>query len=90
MNLGKWVTISQELMQLAKGDIEFSNAKSTLAREKIFDHNSNKALGFTWDPVSDKFSLNSDQIKISEEIYGETITKRQLFSLGLKMYDPIP
>jgi hypothetical protein len=89
MNLGKWVTNSNDLTQLAKGNIEFSMAKLTLAREKIFDYKPNKALGIIWYPVSDKFSFNADQIKTSAEKYGDAIKKWQLFSLWLKIYDPI-
>lgn len=50
-------------------------AKSTLAREKFFDHKPNKVLGIIWDPVSDKFSFNADQIQTSAEKYGDAITK---------------
>ena len=78
-----------DLIHLAKKNINFSIATSMLAREKAFDHKPNKALGIIWDPVSDKFTFNADRLKSDAETYGEAITKRQLFSLGLKIYDPI-
>ena len=89
MSLGKWVTNSADLIHLAKKNINFSMATSMLARGKVFDHKPNKALGIIWDPVSDKFTFNADRLKSDAETYGEAITKRQLFSLGLKIYDPI-
>ncbi len=63
MNLSKWVTNSNDLTQLAKGNIEFSMAKITLARDKIFDYKPNKALGIIWYPLSDKFSFIANQDK---------------------------
>lgn len=39
--------------------------------------------------MTDRFSFNADKIVISAAKKGDTITKRQLFSLGLKIYDPL-
>ena len=81
--------MGHKFCRLAKGSIDFSMAKSMLAREKVFDHKPNKALGIIWDPITDMFTFNADQIKSGAETHGDAITKRQLFSLGLKIYDPL-
>lgn len=89
MTLSKWVTSSQELIARLKGEIEFSTTPSMLARETAFENNTQKALGIIWDPVKDEFSFDPSKVIASAAKKGDKITKRQLFSLGLKIYDPL-
>jgi hypothetical protein len=71
------------------GEIPFSQNTSTLACEKTFDHKPNKALGIIWYPKEDVFQFNPQTIKQDALDKGDAITKRQLFSLALKIYDPL-
>lgn len=88
-SLSKWITNSKELIQKTRGEIPFSQDTSILACEKTFDHKPNKALGILWFPREDRFQFNPQTIKQDAVTKGDTITKRQLFSLALKIYDPL-
>ena len=87
--LSKWITNSEELIQASLGEIPFSQNISTLACEKTFDHKPNKALGIIWHPKEDAFQFNPQTIKQDALVKGDAFTKRQLFSLALKIYDPL-
>jgi hypothetical protein len=89
MKLSKWTTNSPELKELLRGEITFSAEPSNLAINEVFQHTDKKALGIRWDPSTDNFSFNADHI-INEAIrIKDGLTKRQLFSLALTMYDPL-
>ncbi len=87
--LSKWITNSEELIQDSIEEIPFSQNISTLACEKSFDHKPNKALGIIWYPKDDAFQFSPDAIRQEANAKGDNITKRQLFSLALKIYDPL-
>lgn len=87
--LRKRTTNLEALIQLNMGEIPFSQEISTLACEKTFEHKPNKALGILWFPREDKFQFNPEVIKQEAVSLGDTITKKKLFSLAVKIYDPL-
>jgi hypothetical protein len=87
--LSKWITNSSGLIQASMGEIAFSQNISTLSCEKTFDHKPNKALGIIWYPKEDVFQFNPQAIVQEALARSDAITKRQLFSLALKIYDPL-
>lgn len=48
-----------------------------------------KALGILWDPVKDEFLFNTKHMENELEKTKNAITKRTLFSLGSKIFDPV-
>ncbi|KAF8784972.1 hypothetical protein HNY73_010575 [Argiope bruennichi] len=78
----KFISETKELMSTAKFDLQ-----GWVTCEKIVEKTQKRyipKLGLSWDTENDKLSCNS-AIKISEE----NITKRTLFSVAQRIYDPI-
>ena len=89
MKLCKWSTNSAELIETLRGEFEFSTEPSKLAIDEVFQHTDKKALGILWNPLTDEFSFNAERIISEAKRIKDGLTKRQLFSLALTMYDPL-
>jgi hypothetical protein len=88
MPLVKYNTGCRELVDELRGEIAFSTRSTEIVTETDLDH-STKALGIIWDPQTDHFSFNAERIVEKSGKFSETMTKRQLFSLSLMLYDPL-
>lgn len=87
MELCKWSTNSEELK--SKFDqLEFSNELTALCRMDIAQDGS-KALGVHWDQKADQFIFRPDKILDEIKKYSDNPTKRQVFSIALKVFDPL-
>jgi hypothetical protein len=87
MPLVKWCTNSTELKERLKGTIEFTVTKKEMDSE--LTDVTKKALGILWDPVKDEFMFNTKHMENEVEKTKNAITKRTLFSLGSKIFDPV-
>ncbi|XP_059350990.1 uncharacterized protein LOC132087916 [Daphnia carinata] len=85
MELKKWTTNSKELRERLQ-TLQFQNNEKTMGdnTEKTV-----KALGVTWDPETDSFRFRPEKIVEEAEELNKRPTKRKLFSLALKVFDPM-
>lgn len=84
MDLRKWTTNSAELMMALKGTLEFDNDIKDISKAET-----TKTLGVVWDPKKDIFMSKPDEITADAALAGPRPTKRRLFSLALRVFDPL-
>ncbi|XP_057377381.2 uncharacterized protein LOC130698716, partial [Daphnia carinata] len=85
MELRKWTTNSVALREQLHA-LQFQKKEITKGdnTEKAV-----KALGVTWDPETDSFRFKPEKIIEEAEEVSKRPTKRKLFSLALKVFDPL-
>ncbi|XP_045034397.1 uncharacterized protein LOC123475587 [Daphnia magna] len=63
--------------------------KETVTNVTTEGKSATKALGVIWEPASDKFRFDPAQVLREAREIGDRPTKRKLFSLALKIFDPL-
>lgn len=85
MELRKWTTSNNELQKALEHVVQFQQDIVGMASTEA----PIKALGVTWNPVTD--TLQFDPERVVEDAHGlnKRPTKRKLFSLALRVFDPL-
>ena len=87
MELRKWTTNSRELQTRFADDFSFNDLPTKMGQENA--GTDAKALGMIWDQKSDQFRFNPDKLLAEAAKVGHQPTKRQVFSLAAKIFDPM-
>ncbi len=87
MTLLKWSTNSKELQTLLEGTVSFKKQSASLVNSNTSSES--KALGVYWNQESDQFVFKPQALLKAASKFGKTPTKRQIFSLALRLFDPL-
>lgn len=87
MELTKWTTNSSEL-EAALPEIKFHKTPTVIGTSSLSTDTA-KALGVYWNQESDQFVFQPQALVEQAAQMGKQPTKRQVFSLALRLFDPL-
>ena len=88
MELAKWITNDKELERRLEGVVAFQHGCAAIG-QTMANSDLTKALGVFWNPESDQFVFRPHNLVTQAEEMGPKPTKRQVFSLALRLFDPL-
>ncbi len=88
MDLAKWITSNRQLEEQLEGEVQFQRTETALVQTSL-SADLAKALGVYWNPEKDKFVFQSQKLINEAREMGPRPTKRQVFSLSLRIFDPL-
>jgi hypothetical protein len=75
------------LQTLLEGTVGFKKQSASIVNSNTSSES--KALGVYWNQESDQFVFKPQALLKAASKFGKTPTKRQIFSLALRLFDPL-